>query len=151
MAREVQKLNLYSGTDDTGNAIVVTAEDMETAATVYKQERGSDPVMLQITKRGVRCALPDIYVSFTAEAFDQTTQLVVKTCKVTPEKFSVLGGTKQIFTATPAAGYRFVKWQINGEDVIDDENNLVTDTVTQLTIPATDYQATIRAVFEIAA
>lgn len=149
MAREMQTLNVYAGTDAVGNNSTVIAEDMQTAALIYKTLNDVDPIMLQRTKKGVLCALPDIYVTFTTEAYDQTTQQIITACTVTPGTFTVLGNSKQVFTATAAEGYVFVRWQIDGEDVKDSDDNLVTNAVAQLTIPPSNVSCKVRAVFKL--
>lgn len=151
MAQEPRYLSQYSGTDAVGNQMVIVAEDMVTAATVYKAQQDADPVILQLTKKKVMCALPDIFVTFTAEAYDSTTAQVVTTCKVTPKTFTVLAGSKQIFTAEAADGYEFVKWQIDGVDAKNDEDEVITDAVAVLTIPKASRTCTIRAVFQLSA
>lgn len=149
MAREKQYLNIYQGTDAVNNASTVVAEDMVTAATIYFQENGADPIILQRTKKHVLCALPDIYVTFKAEAYNQTTSQIDNACTVTPSTFTVVGGIKQIFTATAGDGYEFVKWQIDGADVTDEDGELVKSNVAQLTIPTSGATATVRAVFKL--
>ena len=147
--REAQTLNIYAGTDATGNSTTIVAEDMATAATVYKKQNEADPIILQRTKAGVSCVLPDYYVTFTAEAYDQTTSAVITACSVTPKTYTLVAGTKQLFTAVAGDGYEFVKWQIDGEDVVDTDGNTVTDSVALLTIPETATTATIRGVFKL--
>lgn len=146
MARAPQLLNIYSATDSTANADTIVAEDMETAAHIYKQTHDFDAIIIQRTKANVQCALPDVYVTFTAEAWNQTTSQVDKKCTVTPATYTVLAGTQQIFTAIAAEGYEFVKWQIDGEDVEDSEGV----NVMKLTVPeGTGSRTTIRGVFKL--
>lgn len=146
MARTPQLLNIYSATDSTANADTIVAEDMETAAHIYKSTHEYDAIIIQRTKANVQCALPDVYVTFTAEAWNQTTGQVDKKCVVTPTTYTVLAGTQQIFTAIAAEGYEFVKWQIDGEDVEDSEGV----DVMKLTIPeGTGSRTTIRGVFKL--
>ena len=146
MARTPQLLNIYSCTDSTANATTIVAEDMETAAHIYRQTNDVDAIIIQRTKANVQCALPDVYVTFIAEAYNQTTQQVDKKCSVTPGTYTVLAGTQQIFTAIPAEGYEFVKWQINGVDVEDSEGV----SVMKLTVPeGTGSRTTIRGVFKL--
>lgn len=146
MARTPQLLNIYSGTDVTGNATTIVAEDMETAAKIFKQTNDVDAIILQRTKANVQCALPDVYVTFTAEAYNQTTSSVDKKCTVTPGTYTVLAGTQQIFTAIAAEGYEFVKWQIDDEDVEDSEGV----DVMKLTVPeGVGSRTTIRGVFKL--
>ena len=137
MARTPQLLNIYSGTDATGNATVVVAEDMKTAADIYHQTNDADPIILQRTKAGVQCALPDVYVTFTAKCYNITTSSAMtgSSCRVAPGTYTVLAGTQQIFTAFAGDGFEFVKWQIDGVDVVDTEGNVVHDDVYKLTIP----------------
>jgi hypothetical protein len=150
MARTPQLLNIYSGTDATGNATTIVAEDMTTAASIYKSTNDVDPIILQRTKANVQCALPDVYVTFVAEAYNTTTSTVDKACKVTPGTYTVLAGTQQIFTAIAADGYEFVKWQIDGKDVLDDEGEIVSADVYRLTIPeGTGSRVTIRGCFKL--
>lgn len=150
MARAPQLLNIYSCTDATANAETIVAEDMATAATIYRQTKDVDPIIIQRTKAGVQCVLPDVYVTFTAEAYNLTTATVDKACKVTPTTYTVLAGTQQIFTAMPADGYEFVKWQIDGVDVTDTAGEIVTSSVYKLTIPEGEgSRTTIRACFKL--
>lgn len=150
MARTPQLLNIYSGTDATGNATTIVAEDMTTAASIYKSTNDVDPIILQRTKANVQCALPDVYVTFVAEAYNTTTSTVDKACKVTPGTYTVLAGTQQIFTAIAADGYEFVKWQIDGKDVLDDAGEIVSADVYKLTIPeGTGSRVTIRGCFKL--
>lgn len=145
MARDSQTLNIYSCTDATANAEVIVAEDMATAAQVYRRTKDVDPIIIQRTKAGVQCVLPDFYVNFSAEAYNQTTSQIDTACKVTPAAFTVLSGTKQIFTCVLAEGYEFVKWQIDGTDVED-----ATEPVAQLTIPeGVGGQVKVRAVVKL--
>lgn len=150
MARTPQMLNIYSCTDATANAEVIVAEDMATAAKIYRQTKDVDPIIIQRTKAGVQCVLPDFYVTFVAKAWNLTTSMVDKACKVTPETYTVLAGTQQIFTAMPAEGYEFVKWQIDGVDVLDSEGTIVSDPVYKLTVPDGEGARTeIRACFKL--
>lgn len=149
MAREPQLLNIYSATDATAVADTIVAEDMETAAHIYRQTHDADAIIIQRTKANVQCALPDVYVTFTAEAYNLTTSQVDKKCIVTPTTYTVLAGTKQIFSAISAEGYEFVKWQIDGEDYRE-SGELVSSDVVQLTIPeGTGSRTTIRACFKL--
>lgn len=146
MAREPQLLNIYSCTDATANATTIVAEDMETAAHIYRQTHDVDAIIIQRTKANVQCALPDVYVTFKAEAWNATTKQVDKKCSVTPGTYTVLAGTQQIFTAIPAEGYEFVKWEIDGEDVEDSEGV----DVMKLTVPeGKGSRTTIRGVFKL--
>lgn len=146
MARTPQLLNIYSCTDATANATTIVAEDMETAAHIYRQTNDVDAIIIQRTKANVQCALPDAYVTFIAEAFNQTTSQVDRRCSVTPGTFTVLAGTQQIFTAIPAEGYEFVEWQIDGTPV---ENSQGVE-VMKLTIPeGVGSRTTIRGVFKL--
>lgn len=150
MARTPQMLNIYSCTDATANAETIVAEDMATAASIYRSTHEADAIIIQRTKANVQCALPDVYVTFTAEAWNLTTSMVDKACKVTPPTYTVLAGTQQIFTAIAADGYEFVKWQLDGEDVRDSDGELVTSDVYKLTIPeGTGSRTTIRACFKL--
>lgn len=137
MARTPQLLNIYSGTDATGNATVIVAEDMKTAADIYRQTNDIDPIILQRTKADVQCALPDVYVTFTAKCYNITTSSIMTggSCRVAPGTYTVLAGTQQIFTALAGEGFEFVKWQIDGVDVVDTEGNVIHDDVYKLTIP----------------
>lgn len=141
---EVQTLNNYVGTDDTGNGTTIVAEDMTTACQVYAAQMDSDPVTMQCTKKGIRCVLPITYTSFVAEVFDASGVARTK-CSVTPAAYTVPAGTKQIFTATEAEGWEFVKWTIDGNDVEGEEG---TKKVALLTIPASETSVTIRGVFK---
>lgn len=150
MARTPQTLNIYSCTDATANAETIVAEDMATAAAIYRQTKDVDPIIIQRTKAGVQCVLPDFYVTFVAKAWNLTTSQVDRACKVTPETYTVLAGTQQIFTAMPAEGYEFVKWQIDGQDVLDEAGEPIASPVYKLTIPDGEGSKTeIRACFRL--
>lgn len=149
MARTPQFLNIYSCTDATANADTIVAEDMETAAHIYRQTHEADAIIIQRTKANVQCALPDVYVTFIAEPYCITTQQVDKKCTVAPGTYTVLAGTQQIFTAIAAEGYEFVKWQIDGVDV-EEDGEPVTSPVYKLTIPeGQGSRSTIRACFKL--
>lgn len=117
---------------------------MTTACQVYYDQESSDPVTMQCTKQNIKCVLPDIFVSFTTEVYD-TTGAASTSCSATPGAYTLLAGTKQIFTATAGEGWAFEKWQINGEDVEGDEG---TKAVALLTIPVSASPIVIRAVFK---
>lgn len=140
---DVQTLNNYVGTDDTGNGTSIVAEDMTTACQVYAAQMNDDPVTMQCTKKGIRCVLPVSYTSFVAEVYDPSGVARTK-CSVTPGAYTVTAGTKQIFTAIEAEGWEFVKWTIDGNEVEGEEG---TKKVALLTIPASDTSVTIRGVF----
>ena len=143
MPIQAQTLNQYVGTDAQGNGVTIVAPDMETACNVYNTQESADPTIMQCTKRGVKCVLPDMYVTFNAEAYDPT-GVAAATCSVTPGTYTVKAGTTQIFTAKAGEGWVFSKWQINGVDTEGEE-------VAMLTIPASDTGlVTVRAVFAVA-
>lgn len=143
MAIVAQTLNQYVGTDAQGNGVTIVAPDMETACNVYNTQESSDPTIMQCTKRGVKCVLPEQYVTFNSEAYDPTGTSSA-TCSVSPATYTVKAGTQQIFTAKAGEGWQFSKWQINGVDVDGDD-------VAMLTIPTSDTGlVTIRAVFATA-
>ena len=144
MAIVAQTLNQYVGTDAQGNGVTIVAPDMESACNVYNTQERTDPTIMQCTKRGVKCVLPDQYVTFNAEAYDPT-GTASATCSVTPGTYTVTAGTKQIFTAKAGEGWTFSKWQINGEDVDG-------DAVAMLTIPTSETGlVTVRGIFTPAA
>lgn len=136
-------LNQYTGTSAVGVATTIVAEDMETAASIYKTQLLVDPVTLQCVKSGVRCVLPATYVTFKV-ACVTSTGTAATTCSATPASYTVKSGTQQIFTATAGDGFTFTKWTINGVDA-------GTSAVALLTIPAsidaTTDTVTIQAVF----
>lgn len=140
---EVQTLNQYVGSDSLGNGTTIVAPSMEVACNVYASQLNEDPVTMQCTKQNVRCVLPDVFVSFTAVAFDPT-GVAQQTCSVTPGAYTLLAGTKQIFTAKPGEGWEFDKWQIDGVDVEGEEG---TKEVALLTIPTANAPIEIRGVF----
>lgn len=137
-------LNQYTGTDSVGNQISIVAEDMSTACQVYNEQQEEDPVIMQRTKSGIKCVLPTVYVTFTTTVKDASGGNTAATagCIATPSSFTVLGGTKQIFSAIPSEGWGFTKWTIDGVDV---ENS---EPVMELTIPTnTTGLCNITAVF----
>lgn len=143
MAVTPQTLNQYIGTDKLGNSTTIVAADMTTACKVYYDQEETDPVTMQLTKQNIKCVLPDVYVSFTTEVYD-TTGAAAASCTATPGAYTLLAGSKQIFTATAGEGWAFSKWQIDGNDVEGDEG---TKAVAMLTIPSSASPITIRAVF----
>lgn len=140
---EQQTLNQYQGTDDTGNTSTIVAEDMTTACSVYYTQNETDPLIMQCTKKNILCVLPTSYTTFTTEVYDET-GAAATTCTATPTNYTLLAGSKQIFTATVGDGWSFVKWTIDGEEVS-------TEPVALLTIPASSTTVTIQAVFEVTA
>lgn len=144
MNQKPQFLNQYNGYDAQGNSVSVVAEDMETAVKVYVEQVQEDPVQMQTVKKQIRCVLPDTYTTFTADAWDETGGAKMAGCVVTPKSYRVVGGSSQIFTATPAEGWSFVKWEIDGVDV---EGG--TEPVMPLVIPTKmSGECTIRGVFK---
>lgn len=139
-----QTLNQYVGTDAQGKATTIVAADMTTACQVYAEQESDDPLMMQCTKQNIKCVLPEIFVSFTAEAWD-TTGAAKTSCSATPAAYTLLAGDKQVFTATAGEGWEFEKWQIDGVDVEDDEG---TKAVALLTIPSKTSPVVFRACFK---
>ena len=139
-----QTLNQYIGTDKVGNPTTIVAADMTTACQVYYEQESADPVTMQCTKQNIKCVLPDIFVSFTTEVYDAT-GAATASCTATPNAYTLLAGTKQIFTATAGEGWAFEKWQIDGVDVDGEEG---TKDVALLTIPASPAPIKIRACFK---
>lgn len=139
-----QTLNQYIGTDKLGNQTTIVAADMTTACQVYYEQETDDPVTMQCTKQNIKCVLPEIFVSFTTEVFDATGASAAS-CTATPGAYTLLAGTKQIFTATAGEGWAFEKWQIDGEDVEGEEG---TKEVALLTIPSSAAPVKIRACFK---
>lgn len=144
MSVNAQTLNQYIGTDSLGNQTTIVAADMTTACQVYYEQESDDPVTMQCTKQNIKCVLPDIYVSFTTEVYDPT-GISASSCTATPDAYTLLAGTKQIFTATAGAGWAFEKWQIDGVDVDGEEG---TKPVALLTIPPSTSPVKIRACFK---
>lgn len=144
MSVSAQTLNQYIGTDKLGNQTTIVATDMTTACQVYYEQETDDPVTMQCTKQNIKCVLPEIFVSFTTEVFDATGASAAS-CTATPGAYTLLAGTKQIFTATAGEGWAFEKWQIDGEDVVGEEG---TKEVALLTIPSSTAPVKIRACFK---
>lgn len=144
MSVSAQTLNQYIGTDKLGNQTTIVAADMTTACQVYYGQETDDPVTMQCTKQNIKCVLPEIFVSFTTEVFDATGASAAS-CTATPGAYTLLAGTKQIFTATAGEGWAFEKWQIDGEDVVGEEG---TKEVALLTIPSSAAPVKIRACFK---
>lgn len=142
-----QTLNQYIGTDAQGVGITIVAPDMTTACQVYQAQENDDPNIMQCTKRNIACVLPEIFVSFTAEAYDPT-GTASNTCYVTPGAYTLKAGDKQIFTAKAGEGWEFEKWMIGDVDVEDEEGNLVTDSVAMLTIPSSNVPIVIKGCFK---
>ena len=142
MAQNPIYLSQYNGTDATGNATPIVAEDMTTACQIYHNQNNADPVIMQRVKQHILCALPDIYVKFVSKAVTAA-GAVANGCTVYPEEYTVVSKTKQIFTAKAAEGYEFVKWQIDGVDVEE-----ATDPVAVLTIPESSDTVQVQAIFQ---
>lgn len=143
MANTPQTLNQYVGTDELGNGTTIVAENMTTACSVYAAQKDGDPVIMQRTKSNILCVLPEQFTTFVTEVWD-TAGAASSTCQATPERYTLLAGTKQIFTARAGEGWKFSKWLIDGEEVGTEEG---TKEVALLTIPAASTIVTIRAVF----
>lgn len=141
-------LNQYVGTDPQGNKTTIVADTMEIACNVYKVQQLDDPVTMQCTKKNIMCVLPENIVTFTAEAFYAAGPATG--CSVVPGTYTIVAGSKQIFTATAGDGFKFTKWQINDVDVTDEDGSLVADPVTILTIPSGNNTCRIKAVFATA-
>lgn len=138
-------LNQYNGSDDQGNVVTIVASDMETACKVYRGQQETDPVQMQRVKRNIMCVLPENIVTFTAEAYCATGAPVG--CTVTPEQYTIIAGSKLVFTAKEGEGFQFSKWLINGVEVTDESGAVVTDKVALLTIPSGNNTCEIKAVF----
>lgn len=139
-----QTLNQYVGTDKVGNPTTIVAADMTTACQVYAAQENGDPITMQCTKQNIKCVLPDIYVSFTTEVTDPTGVAVTAGCKATPNAYTLLAGSKQLFTAIPVEGWAFDHWEIDGVEVTGDEASKET---AMLTIPASPAPIKISAAF----
>ena len=146
----LQTLNEYKGTWGTesgGKTATVVADTMESAASVLNTEgEGIDPVIIQCVKSSIKVSMPAIYVSFVTEAVDAS-GVAQTACQAYPGQYTLLAGSKQIFTAVPGDGFEFVKWQIDGEDAYNDKEELATDAVSVLIIPSSASVITISAVF----
>lgn len=138
-------LNQYVGTDPQGNGITIVASDMETACKVYKGQQETDPVQMQRVKQNIMCVLPENIVTFKAEVYCATG--IPTGCSVTPEMYTIIAGSKLVFTAKEGEGFQFAKWLINGVEVTDESGAVVTDKVTLLTIPSGNNTCDIKAVF----
>lgn len=138
-------LNQYVGTDPQGNAVTIVASDMETACKVYKGQQEVDPVQMQRVKQNIMCVLPENIVTFTAEVYCATA--IPTDCSVTPEQYTIIAGSKLVFTAIEGEGFQFAKWLINGVEVTDETGAIVTDKVALLTIPSGNNTCEIKAVF----
>ena len=138
-------LNQYIGTDPQGNAITIVASDMETACKVYKGQQEVDPVQMQRVKQNIMCVLPENIVTFTAQVYCATA--IPTDCSVTPEQYTIIAGSKLVFTAIEGEGFQFAKWLINGVEVTDETGAVVADKVALLTIPSGNNTCEIKAVF----
>ena len=140
-----RRLNQYEGKDPQGHGITIVATDMETACKVYKGQQETDPVQMQRVKQNIMCVLPENIVTFKAEVYCATG--IPTGCSVTPEQYTVIAGSKLVFTAKEGEGFQFAKWLINGVEVTDESGAVVTDKVTMLTIPSGNNTCEIKAVF----
>ena len=140
-------LNQYVGQDPQGNAITIVASDMETACKVYRGQQEVDPVTMQRVKQNIMCVLPENIVTFTAEVYCATE--TPTGCTVTPETYTIIAGSKLVFTAKEGVGFQFSKWLINGVEVTDESGAVVTDKVALLTIPSGNNTCEIKAVFTV--
>lgn len=144
MPQQAQSLNQYIGTDSLGVATTIVAPDMTTACKVYFEDGNEDPVTMQCTKQGIKCVLPEQFVTFTTVVTDPTGASTAA-CSATPKAYTLLAGSTQIFTATAGEGWDFVKWTIDGVDVEGDEG---TKPVALLTIPASPSPVVFEAHFQ---
>lgn len=149
----LQTLNEYKGTwgvELGSKAVTVVAPSMELAAKVLNSAgaESGDPITIQCIKQQIQVQMPEIFVSFVTEAID-TTGIAKDTCFAYPKMYTLLAGTKQVFTAVPGDGFKFVKWEINGK-LVDDAvtGEPATTEVAVLQIPASPTTIKITAVFE---
>lgn len=140
-------LNQYVGQDPQGNGVTIVASDMETACKVYRGQQETDPVTMTRTKQNIMCVLPENIVTFTAEVYCATE--TPTGCSVTPETYTILAGSKLVFTAKEGAGFQFSKWLVNGVEVTDESGAVVTDKVALITIPSGSNTCEIKAVFTV--
>ena len=91
------------------------------------------------------CVLPENIVTFKAEVYCATG--IPTGCSVTPEMYTIIAGSKLVFTAKEGEGFQFSKWLINGVEVTDENGAVVTDKVALLTIPSGNNTCEIKAVF----
>jgi hypothetical protein len=138
-------LNQYNGSDAQSNIITIVAPDMETACRVYRDQQEMDPVQMQRVKQNIMCVLPENIVTFTAVAYCATG--TPTGCSVTPEQYTIIAGSKLVFTAKEGEGFQFSKWLINGVEVTDESGAVITDKVALLTIPSGNNTCEIKAVF----
>lgn len=138
-------LNQYVGTDPQGNQVTIVADSMEIACNIYKGQQTFDPVTMQCTKKNIMCVLPENIVTFTAEAFSATGDATG--CSVTPGTYTIVAGSKLVFTAQAGEGFVFSKWLINGVEAVDEKGEVITDAVALLTIPSGNNTCSIKAVF----
>lgn len=150
----LQTLNEYKGTwgvEAGSKTATVVAPTMEAAARVLNEEGSDiDPVIIQCIKQQIKVQMPEIYVTFNTEAVDSSGVAQV-TCQAYPKQYTLLAGTKQVFTAVPGEGFKFLKWTIDGEEAIDatdpEGTKVATDPVSVLRIPAKATTVKIAAVF----
>ena len=100
---------------------------------------------MQRVKQNIMCVLPENIVTFNAEVYCATG--IPTGCSVTPEQYTIIAGSKLVFTAKEGEGFQFAKWLINGVEVTDESGVAVTDKVALLTIPSGNNTCEIKAVF----
>lgn len=149
----LQMLNEYKGTWGVGEGsknVTVVAPTMEKAAKILNAAGASsgDPVIIQCIKQQIQVQLPEIYVTFQSVAQDSS-GLAQSTCFAYPQQYTLLAGTKQVFTAVAGDGFKFMKWQIDGEDVDDAvTGEPATTPVAVLQIPSSPTTIKVQAVFQ---
>lgn len=146
----VQTLNQYSGSDGQGQGSTIVAPSMDIACKVYADQHPTDPdpTIMQVMAKGISCVLPEVFVTFTtsvkADTDVNTAAAIAAGCRATPRNYTLLAGTKQIFTADAGTGWDFKEWDIDGVKSTEADAEKA---VAVLTIPQAPTQITINAVF----
>lgn len=121
-------LSRYVGTWNPGAVKkTVVAEDMETAARIFKEDELTDPSLLQCVETEVHVEIPMPLVPCVTEVLPVEAEAAG--ALATPSEYTFLAGTSPVFEAIGAEGWAFDHWEI-------DEVSMGTDPIQEITIPS---------------
>jgi len=113
----LEELNQYKGTFADGTTNKAVAATIKDAADLFTDIlTGVEPTIIQCLEKGIRVLVPSALVHFITDI--SPPEAVAGLCVATPQTFTVEDGTEVIFSAIPAVGWAFSKWQRNGVDIV---------------------------------
>ena len=112
----VVTLNQYKGKFAGGSEETVVAESIIKAATLLSDEvAGTEPSFIQKTLESIKVDQPRLNLQFATAI--SPAEAATAGCTAAPPSYTVLEGDAVIFSAVPADGWEFVKWQKQGVDI----------------------------------